>query len=206
MSDDNSTDEDEPTYPPRDRTPLTGADFDCESIRLKDVINTARGVGPKDWPLPPHSSWDRCWRDIKDAVDRRELPTSMRDPRIRHRTVQLNDLWTFVIARPAKRWDWLREFCRQWAAGQGAILSEAPADGESEQAPQKVKSKTPKRTRGYFKKDAPLLEQMHQMIESKEADNVPYAADAVAKNAVGKGTFASKSKRLEQGYMRKYRR
>ncbi len=63
----------------------------------------------------------------------------------------------------------------------------------------------PARARGYDNEDAPLLKQMHDMIESGEADNVPYAADEAARNAVGKGTPTSKSKRLETKYMNKYR-
>ena len=111
---------------------LTDEDFDCESFRLKHVINIARGVGLQDWPLPRGSSWERCWLDIKDAVERGELPTGIWDPEIRWRTVRLDDLWAFAIARPARRWDWLREFCRRWAAGQGTKLPEAPEgrDGE----------------------------------------------------------------------------
>ena len=61
------------------------------------------------------------------------------------------------------------------------------------------------RARGRDKEDAPLLKQMHDMIESGKADNVPYAADEAAKNAAGKGKLTSKSKRLEQKYMKKYR-
>jgi hypothetical protein len=64
---------------------------------------------------------------------------------------------------------------------------------------------TLKRARGYDKQDAPLLKQMHKMINSGKADNVPYAADAMAPKAVGKGKPASKSKRLEQKYMKKYK-
>ena len=185
--------------------PLPDDYFDRESFRLKHVINIARGVGLGDWPLPPGGSWDRCWIDIKDAIDRGILSTGGLNPRHRFQTVWLNDLWDFAITHPNKRWDWLRKFCQRWAAGQGTILAEAPADGESAQAPNKGKRKTPKLTRGYSIQDAPLLKQMHNMIESGKADNVPYAADAVADKAVGKGKFASKSKRLEQGYMRKYK-
>ena len=59
--------------------------------------------------------------------------------------------------------------------------------------------------RGYKEQDAPLLEEMHNMIVSGKANNVPYAADAVASKAVGKGKEKSKSKRLEQKYMKEYK-
>ncbi len=59
--------------------------------------------------------------------------------------------------------------------------------------------------RGYKEQDAPLLEEMHNMIVSGKANNVPYAADAVASKAVGKGKEKSKSKRLEQKYMEEYK-
>ena len=62
-----------------------------------------------------------------------------------------------------------------------------------------------KPSRGYDEQDKPLLEEMHNMIESGEVDNVPYAADAMVSKAVGKGNSVSKSKRLEQKYMRDYK-
>ena len=57
----------------------------------------------------------------------------------------------------------------------------------------------------YDEQDAPLLKRMHEMITSRKADNVPYAADAVAAEAVGDSDVKSKSKRLEQKYLDKYR-
>ena len=62
-----------------------------------------------------------------------------------------------------------------------------------------------KPSQGYDEQDKPLLEEMHKMIEARDVDNVPYAADAVAPRAVGKGTITSKSKRLEGKYMRDYK-
>ncbi len=62
-----------------------------------------------------------------------------------------------------------------------------------------------KPSRGYDKQDAPLLKEMHNMIVSGDVDNVPYAADAVVSKAAGKGKSVSRSKRLEQKYMRKYK-
>jgi len=90
---------------------------------------------------------------------------------------------------------------------QGDTREEKPdaLDGAGEQKTDKAKSITLKRARGYDKQDAPLLKQMHKMINSGKADNVPYAADAMAPKAVGKGKPASKSKRLEQKYMKKYK-
>lgn len=63
----------------------------------------------------------------------------------------------------------------------------------------------PARARGYDNEDAPLLKQMHDMIESGKAGNVPYAADEVAPKAAGKSKTTSKSKRLERKYMKKYK-
>ena len=59
-------------------------------------------------------------------------------------------------------------------------------------------------SRGYAKADAPLIKRMHKMITENQG-SITEASTQLAPEAVGGGTEESKAKRLERGYIEKYR-
>ncbi len=88
-----------------------------ESLKLKWVINLARGAPLKDWP-PPDTYWNGIFLDLKDATGRGELPARVHHTKERFSTVRLDDLWPFVKNRD-DRWQPLRDFCQRWFTARG---------------------------------------------------------------------------------------
>ena len=88
-----------------------------ESLELKKIINLARGAPHKDWP--PDQEWTAIFQDLKDAIDRGELPAAVRGKRAwMWSSVRLLDMWGFVVDRDS-RWQPLRDFCQRWFAVRG---------------------------------------------------------------------------------------
>ncbi len=105
--------------------PTTPADNDHwlrrESLELKKIINLARGAAVTDWP--PDQEWTEIFQDLKDAIDRGELPAAVRSKSASRRSsVRLLDLWPFVKDRD-DRWQPLRDFCQRWENARGISLS-----------------------------------------------------------------------------------
>ena len=96
-------------------------DLSQESLSKKEIINFCRGAPAADWP-PPDQLWKRRSRDLKRSLNIDKV--RMGGPReTRHGYVRLTDVWAFVAARPNKpHWEWLTEFCTQWASALGIEL------------------------------------------------------------------------------------
>ena len=76
-------------------------------------------------------------------------------------------------------------------------------------APLLLEKPSPKQPRrrgavSYARQDAPLIAEMHKLIDSYEAPSVIAAAGMVVKNAIGSGTDESKVRRLTKGYSANY--
>ena len=103
-----------------------------ESLELKKLINLARGAPVPNWP--PDQEWTEIFQDLKDAIDRSELPAALRGPSAwRRSSVRLLDLWSFVKDRDA-RWQPLRDFCQRWAKASGISLSRRRNQWERQEA------------------------------------------------------------------------
>jgi len=93
------------------------------AVRLKTIFNIARGVPRADWSLD--EVWSPRWDVIADAIDRVELRVSGTDPRLRIRTVRLDDLWNFLTLRKDDPgWSWMVPVCHRWAKQRGLSLAD----------------------------------------------------------------------------------
>lgn len=102
-------------------------------MRLKEVINIARGADPKEWPPPP--SWIWLFHQIKDAIDDGHLRVVVQrgSPPGEYRffMVRLADLWEWVEAKGGE-WEPIRRLCIEWAASLGVNLSQPGATEEAD--------------------------------------------------------------------------
>ncbi len=96
-----------------------------DALRLRVIINIARGANLQDWHL------DQLWRGrvaiIEDAIFSDELRATLipGDHDGRYTTVQLADLWEFLCSKSLLRsLDWLRDFCWNWAEVRGEKVEE----------------------------------------------------------------------------------
>jgi hypothetical protein len=100
-----------------------------DRLRLKWVINIARGALLKDWELDP--LWNARFVRLSNAIedgDLRVRQDSRRPGVYKFAFATLVDLWAFVSKFPAERsLDWLRKFCLRWAAQRKQTLSDLPA-------------------------------------------------------------------------------
>ena len=173
-------------------------------LRLGEIIDLARGA--TDWPLPgPPSPWKGRFKDLKAAVEYRELqvaqPLILPDKRT---PVSLENLWAFAVGQDAL-WDWLRDFCQRWRAARGIVL-EDPAPKEASNPETAIRPNRRGRKKGsgtYDSKDVPLVEEIHALVDNEKPMVLWNAALSVADRAPGK-TITSRAKRLVIKYKVKH--
>jgi hypothetical protein len=96
-----------------------------ESLELYLIINIAC---PRGKPLDErHGGAHERHRDLKAAIDSGKLLAASRGASANlWSVIDLADLWAFAVSR-GPRWEWLREFCKRWAAEGGHELAEHSA-------------------------------------------------------------------------------
>jgi hypothetical protein len=86
-----------------------------DHLGLAKLINAARRAHPKAWP--PDNEWHAKFRDLKAAIDGRQLMANKRGDRAHMQSdVVLRDLWRFYQKYPSPIRSWIPGFCEHWAA------------------------------------------------------------------------------------------
>jgi hypothetical protein len=107
-----------------------------ESLKIKRLINLARGRDGDDGELPSDDVWLPYYNNILTAIRRGELAaTRLPGQPESFYSVTLFEFWRFVATREGD-WEWAREFCKEWAIGCGVIFQTAATAASSDSTAQ----------------------------------------------------------------------